>query len=117
MTQIHILLLNLVDIVRRNPLLQFVVCYPITKRIGLSTNMPETVFQIYGGLRGAVGISLAIALDNEVFQVTAGDDTTKYEVWTSQVYQMVGGVAFLTLVGFPSLDAGFVGGTCYLFIV
>ena len=28
-----------------------------------------------GGLRGAVGIALALALDNEVFEVTGGDDS------------------------------------------
>jgi NhaP-type Na+/H+ or K+/H+ antiporter len=34
----------------------FAVNYPITSRIGLKTNPRETLFQIYGGLRGAVGI-------------------------------------------------------------
>lgn len=36
-------------------LLLFVMVYPITIRIGLKTNWKETCFQVYGGLRGAVG--------------------------------------------------------------
>jgi NhaP-type Na+/H+ or K+/H+ antiporter len=77
----------------------FVSVYPITSRIGLSTTWPETCFQIYGGLRGAVGLALAIALENEA--TALGDDVNTLEKeigWVSQVYQMVGGVALLTLV-------------------
>lgn len=44
---------------------------------------------IDGGLRGAVGIALALALDNEVFEVTAGDDITKFEIWTTQVRHLL----------------------------
>ena len=33
--------------------------YPCTVRLGLSTNWKECFFLSYGGLRGAVGISLA----------------------------------------------------------
>ena len=76
----------------------FVVAYPITVRTGLSTNWAETLFQVHGGLRGAVGIALAISLDNEVFEVTPGNDETIYEIWTTQAYQMVGGIALMTLV-------------------
>mmetsp|Transcript_9546 Transcript_9546/g.20647 ORF Transcript_9546/g.20647 Transcript_9546/m.20647 type:complete len:892 (+) Transcript_9546:81-2756(+) len=68
----------------------FVGAYPITVRIGLKTNWKETAFQIYGGLRGAVGIALAIALDIE----NEGSDK---EEWVKQVYAMVGGIALLTL--------------------
>lgn len=35
----------------------FASAYPITSRIGLKTNWKETSFQVYGGLRGAVGVS------------------------------------------------------------
>ncbi|KAG7342271.1 cyclic nucleotide-binding protein [Nitzschia inconspicua] len=76
----------------------FLGIYPITKRTGLSTNLAETTFQVYGGLRGAVGIALALALDNEVYEVTGGNDFTEFEIWTTQAYQMVGGIAFLTLI-------------------
>ena len=77
----------------------FVSVYPITSRIGLSTTWPETSFQIYGGLRGAVGLALAIALENEVREI--GDDVNALEKeisWVNQIYQMVGGIALLTLV-------------------
>jgi NhaP-type Na+/H+ or K+/H+ antiporter len=76
----------------------FVAMYPITVRIGLKTNWAETFFQVYGGLRGAVGIALAISLDNDVAEATGGRDETIFELQTAQLYQMVGGVAFLTLV-------------------
>lgn len=78
--------------------LQFVLAYPITVRIGLKTNWQETAFQIFGGLRGAVGIALAIALDNEVALVTGGNDETTEERHTQQAFAMIGGMAFLTLV-------------------
>jgi len=69
--------------------------YPVTKRIGLSTNWQEAFFLSYGGLRGAVGISLAIAIDNSVWSVTK-DET--FRRFTTQLFGMVGGTAFLTLV-------------------
>jgi len=36
----------------------FAAAFPITSRIGLKTNWKETLFQVYGGLRGAVGVSI-----------------------------------------------------------
>eukprot|EP00536_Pseudo-nitzschia_multiseries_P009374 jgi/Psemu1/258075/estExt_Genewise1Plus.C_2600019 len=75
----------------------FVSVYPITVRIGLKTNWKETAFQIYGGLRGAVGIALAIALDNETLEYESGQDLAEERKWVGQVYAMVGGIAFLTL--------------------
>lgn len=44
----------------------FTVAYPITSRIGLKSSVKETSFSVYAGLRGAVGLSLALFLDNEV---------------------------------------------------
>jgi len=75
----------------------FLSVFPITKRIGLKTSWSETVFQIYGGLRGAVGIALAIALDNETAHGSA-QGVLAEQKYVSQAYQMIGGVAFLTLV-------------------
>ena len=40
--------------------------YPVTSRIGIGTTWPEAVFMSYGGLRGAVGIALALSLHAEV---------------------------------------------------
>ena len=76
----------------------FVLTYPITVRIGLSTNWQETVFQVYGGLRGAVGIALSLFLDNEIKHLTGDTGTTEFEQQTTTVFAMVGGVAFMTLV-------------------
>lgn len=69
--------------------------YPILSRIGLRTNWRETFFMSYAGLRGAVGISLAIALDDIVWTATENET---YREYTTQVFGMVGGIAFLTLV-------------------
>jgi hypothetical protein len=78
--------------------LLFVAAYPLTVRIGLKTNIPETIFTIYSGLRGSVGIALAISLNSQVIQVSPVGEQTTYEQQTAQLYQMVGGVAFLTLI-------------------
>lgn len=69
--------------------------YPVVSRIGLLSSWQEAVFSSWAGLRGAVGIALALALDNEVKART--DDPDKLEL-TSKLFGMVGGVAFLTLV-------------------
>lgn len=90
-----ILLYVLLTVIRA---ILFVVAYPLTVRTGLKTNWQETVFQIHGGLRGAVGIALAINLDNTVAEATGGKDQTIFEEQATQMYQMVGGVAFLTLL-------------------
>mmetsp|Transcript_11770 Transcript_11770/g.28173 ORF Transcript_11770/g.28173 Transcript_11770/m.28173 type:complete len:519 (-) Transcript_11770:112-1668(-) len=71
---------------------------PITVRIGLKTNWPETIFQIYSGLRGSVGIALALSLNNQVIQVSPIGEQTIFERQTAQLYQMVGGIAFMTLL-------------------
>jgi NhaP-type Na+/H+ or K+/H+ antiporter len=44
----------------------FTIAYPITSNIGLKSSPQECFFQAYGGLRGAVGIALAIFLENLV---------------------------------------------------
>mmetsp|Transcript_8052 Transcript_8052/g.20186 ORF Transcript_8052/g.20186 Transcript_8052/m.20186 type:complete len:1010 (-) Transcript_8052:591-3620(-) len=90
-----ILLYILLHVIRA---LLFVSVYPITVRIGLSTSWPETIFQIYGGLRGAVGIALAISLDSEVSEVFGGNDISLAEKEAATLYQFVGGIAFLTLI-------------------
>ena len=65
------------------------------KRIGLSTTWQESCFLAYGGLRGAVGISLAISLDNSVWTYTENET---YRRKSTQLFGMIGGTAFLTLV-------------------
>lgn len=57
------------------------------------------VFQSYGGLRGAVGIALAISLDATVRQVTVNEGLDlKYEEQTTKMFGFVGGIGLLTLV-------------------
>jgi NhaP-type Na+/H+ or K+/H+ antiporter len=74
----------------------FLITFPVTMRIGLKTSWQETVFQVYGGLRGAVGIALALALDNEVNR-QEGADISKFKDQTTKLFAMVGGIAFMTL--------------------
>lgn len=86
-----ILLYLLLNIIRF--LLMFAV-YPLNSRIGLGTSWQEAVFSSFAGLRGAVGIALALALDHDV--TTNTNDQELIDLST-KVFGMVGGVAFLTL--------------------
>lgn len=74
----------------------FFGCFPITNYLGLSTNWRETFFSCYAGLRGAVGISLALSIDNTVKQ--AAGALSMSAIQTNKLFGMVGGIAFLTLV-------------------
>jgi NhaP-type Na+/H+ or K+/H+ antiporter len=76
-------------------LVLFSVCYPITRNIGLRTNKRETLFQVWGGLRGAVGIALAIYTENLVTAIMPEGDESRVQV--GRLFAIVGGVAFLTL--------------------
>jgi len=76
----------------------FGAVYPLTSRIGLKSDPKETLFQVYGGLRGALGIALAIALDNEIAALAGGRFDTEAELHTTQAFVMIGGIAFITLV-------------------
>lgn len=70
--------------------------YPILRKIGLKSNWKEMFFLCFGGLRGAVGIALAISLDAEVTQDTLPGDPRR--AFTSQLFGLTGGVALMTLV-------------------
>jgi NhaP-type Na+/H+ or K+/H+ antiporter len=82
----------LVSIIRFGSL---IASYPLLVRIGLGTNWQETVFSGWAGLRGAVGITLALGLHSETLSATG--DPQKTEL-TNKVFGMVAGVAFLTLL-------------------
>lgn len=73
--------------------------YPVIANTGLKTNPKEAGFMVWGGLRGAVGIALALALDNTVMQFP--DSATEKHVLRKQTIQVVifvGGVSLLTLL-------------------
>ena len=74
----------------------FAVFYPVVSRIGLKSSWQEAVFQVHGGLRGAVGIALALFLESEVREEAGTGDF--FEEKTSLVFALVGGIAFMTLV-------------------
>lgn len=75
--------------------------FPLTSRIGIRSSWQEAVFMSYGGLRGAVGIALALSLFAEVFEYTENmEDEEKKNSFRDQVmllFAFVGGIAFLTL--------------------
>ena len=84
--------------------------YPITSRIGVGQSVREAVFMSYGGLRGAMGVALALLLSAEVFKYTEVEILNKEghvdqeagnqyrELFADKVFGLVGGVSFLTLV-------------------
>jgi NhaP-type Na+/H+ or K+/H+ antiporter len=61
----------------------FAISFPVISRIGLKSNWQEMVFQSFSGLRGAIGIALALALDNEVRQATGGQNKV-FELQTNK---------------------------------
>ena len=72
--------------------------YPVLANVGLKTNPREAGFMVWGGLRGAVGIALALALDNNVVELP-DSNPAKRELrrQTVQVFIFVGGIALMTL--------------------
>jgi len=71
------------------------LCYPLISRIGLKTNISESIFMGFAGLRGAIGIALAINLDSIVLNNYA--DIYHLEL-TTKLFFFVGGIAAMTLL-------------------
>lgn len=76
-------------------LFNFSLFYPIITNIGLKSNKNEMLFLSLIGLRGAVGIALAISLDNGVREITSELNPTRN--LTTQVYALTGGVTLFSL--------------------
>jgi NhaP-type Na+/H+ or K+/H+ antiporter len=76
----------------------FAISFPVISRIGLKSNWQEMVFQSFSGLRGAIGISLAIFLDNEVRHAVGGQEDSVFVLQSNKVFGFVGGIAFMTLL-------------------
>lgn len=62
----------------------------------MKTNWKEQVFQCFGGLRGALGITLAVLVDHEVNSQTVRIDPRRNP--PSQLFGLVGGITLLTLI-------------------
>lgn len=88
----------LANIVR---LLLHVTFSPIIRNIGLGSNTNEMLFAAFAGLRGAVGLAMAVSLDNEVIEETVSIDPRR--VQTNQLFFIIGGISLLTLL---------INGTC-----
>jgi len=69
--------------------------YPLVSRIGLKTNISESIFMAFAGLRGAIGIALAISLDHEVFKNSDNED---HAILATRLFFHVGGIAGMTLL-------------------
>jgi len=80
------------------------IVYPVVSRIGLKSCWQEAIFFSYGGLRGAVGIALALTLDATVREATFDEDLRAF---TTRLVGLSGGVTLLTLL-INGTTAGFV---------
>ena len=70
--------------------------YPITSRIGIGTNIKESVFMSYGGFRGSVGIALSLSLEARLYNNT--DEGSEQRDNVDKVFCFVGGISVLTLL-------------------
>ena len=73
----------------------FGLFFPIISRIGLKSKWKEMVFHAFGGLRGAVGIALAVLIDSEVANETVRIDGRRGA--PSQLFGITGGITLMTL--------------------
>ena len=73
---------------------QMALFYPVFSRVGLKSDWKESAFLAYGGLRGAVGVALALALNRSVREFTEDPEILRQ----SEVLEfMAGGVTVMTL--------------------
>lgn len=73
--------------------------YPLLSRIGLKTNIRESVFLAFGGLRGAVGIALADNLFRKVLYLELDNgQQTQYTKQATTLVFLSGGISLGTLL-------------------
>ena len=77
--------------------------YPITSRIGLGTNVKESVFMSYGGFRGTVGIALALSINITVKKYSQGN--AEMILVVDQFFVVVGAISLITLL-FNGMTSG-----------
>ena len=77
-------------------LVLFTLAYPVISRIGLKSNLREMVFHVFGGLRGSVGIAMALSLNDSVMS-QIDRISNDFPIQTNKVFGFIGGIAFLTL--------------------
>lgn len=53
------------------------VFFPITSNLGIGQSIKEAIFMSYAGLRGAVGIALALLLSAETVKYSASDEVSE----------------------------------------
>lgn len=68
--------------------------YPFLKRYGKGCSAKEAAFMVFGGLRGAISITLALSLNQSV---TKGDTTLSLETGHTAFFY-IGGVSAMTLL-------------------
>ena len=77
--------------------------YPITSRIGLGTNVKESIFMSYGGFRGTVGIALALSINITVKKYSRGN--AEMILVVDQFFVVVGAISLITLL-FNGMTSG-----------
>ena len=75
--------------------IQVACVYPILKRIGLLSNPPEAVFLSFAGMRGAVGIALALSLYRKATELDYKDGE---DALISSIFFLSGGISLCTLL-------------------
>jgi NhaP-type Na+/H+ or K+/H+ antiporter len=95
-----VVLVVLVEIMRY---VQVFACYPLISRIGLETNVKESAFLGFCGIRGAVGIALSVSLLNSVNEALLDPLNTDIVNATDLAPAIIlvfmsGGVSFATLL-------------------
>eukprot|EP00977_Amphora_coffeiformis_P022890 scaffold11728_cov171-Amphora_coffeaeformis.AAC.4 len=81
--------------------IQVGVFYPIFRRIGLRSNWREAVFLAFAGMRGAVGIALALSLLRRTDEEASRDSFTNVKEirsLASSIFFLSGGVSLCTLL-------------------